>query len=119
MVEDDEIKRILFSKLPPSARVTCVNLEPSCSPLELMDHLRKYNFWNGLEGASSNLKPWQQARVPNRQPRGGGAEPMQMDDQYAVGDFGIRDKVTPNGTLNFAEIKTAGGVMVAWKHLLK
>lgn len=39
---------------------------------------------------------------------------MDIDQNY-----GIRDKVVPKGRLDFWEIKTEWGVMVAWKHLPK
>lgn len=110
LVSSEDVKRILFAKLPPAARVTCVNLDLECSPLDLMEHLRKVTFWTGLEGERS--KP-----LHTRRQLGG--DPMDVDNEYQVGDFGIRDRLLSKGQLDYGEIQTPGAVMVAWKHLLK
>lgn len=48
-VTEDEVKRILFTKLPLATRALYVNLEPSCSAQNHINHLRNVYFCNGLD----------------------------------------------------------------------
>ena len=98
-VSESDKKRLLFAKLPKSLQGSISQLASTCSLADMTEAISKWAYWQGM-GALG--------RHPGGASTGGDAmelDRLQEGDQGAPPVLaGMRDKVVPNGRIDFAQV---------------